>query len=61
LHAEILDDGGGERTSAVLSPPGAEFGGGKKPNCTFTGRTIGVVMLPILSVPLDAAPATHAA
>src|SRR5580700_5752191 len=53
--------GGGERLVEVLSPPGAEFGGGTKPNCTFTGRTTGVTMLPTLSVPLAASPATHAA
>jgi hypothetical protein len=55
---------GGGKTAiglVVLSPPGAAFGVEKKPNCVFTGCTTGVVMLPILSVPLVTSLAEHAA
>src|SRR5262249_58870665 len=43
----------------LLSPPNAAFCGSQPPNCTFTGCTTGVVMLPSVSVPLAASPALH--
>ena len=44
----------------MLSPPSEAFGGDQKPNCTFTGRTTGVVMVPIVIEPLSTCPVTHA-
>jgi hypothetical protein len=49
------------RLGPSLSPPDEAFGGVQKPNCTFTGRTTGVVMLPIVIEPLVTFPAVHAA
>ena len=44
-----------------MSPPDEAFGGVQKPNCTFTGRTTGVVMLPTVIEPEATFPAVHAA
>ena len=49
------------RTASQVVAADEAFGGFQKPNCTFTGRTTGVVMLPIVIEPLAAFPATHAA